>query len=90
MRRYRHRQGNPPDSAARMTPMPAQPLTPAERQRRLRIRRKLGLLWSAAEVPAVLAEALVEAGLLSDDDAADPDRLGAALVTAGEEWACSQ
>ncbi len=48
----------------------------------------------AAEVPAVLAEALVEAGLLSDDDAADPDRLGAALVTAGQEWAgiraCSQ
>ena len=70
--------------------MPAQPLSPAERQQRFRRRQKLGLLLATAEVPLALAEALLEAGLLSDDHAIDPDRLGAALVTAGEEWACSQ
>ena len=77
-----------------MTPMPAQPLTPAERQQRFRIRRKLGLLWATAQVPLALAEVLVEARLLSADHAADPEHLGAALVTACKEWAgiraCSQ
>ncbi len=59
----------------------------AERQRRLRHRRKLGLLVAAAEVPLQLAERLVEAGLLPEDHSADPERLGAALVAACNEWA---
>ena len=77
-----------------MTPVPAQPLTAAQRQQRFRRRQKLGLLLATAEIPLALAEALIEAGLLSEDHATDPDRLGEALVTAGQEWAgrrvCSQ
>ncbi len=67
--------------------MPADDLTAAERQRRLRYRRKLGLLVASAEVPLQLAERLVEAGLLPEDHSADPERLGAALVAACSEWA---
>ena len=65
----------------------APPSHAAERQRRCRRRRKLGLLRAAAEVPLRLAERLVEAGLLSEDEAVDPERLGAALTAAGERWA---
>ncbi len=67
--------------------MPAQPLTPAERQQRFRRRQKLGLLLATAEVPLALAEALIEAGLLPEDHATDPEHLGEALVTASKEWA---
>ena len=67
--------------------MPADDLTAAERQQRLRIRRKLGLLVATAEVPLQLAERLVEAGLLPEDHSTDPERLGAALVAACNEWA---
>ena len=59
--------------------MPADDLTSAERQRRL---RKLGLLLAAAEVPLCLAERLVEAGLLREEDATDPQRLGEAIAAA--------
>ena len=52
----------------------------ALRQRRLRRRRKLGLLVATAEVPPALAETLIKAGLLSEDCATDPECLGAALV----------
>ncbi len=67
--------------------MPDAPRTTAERQRRCRRRRNLGLLLAAAEVPLRLAERLVEAGLLSEDEATDPERLGAALTAAGKQWA---
>ncbi len=60
--------------------MPAQRTAAAARQRRCRRRRRLGLLLAGAEVPMRLAERLVEAGLLSEDEAADPERLGAALT----------
>lgn len=56
--------------------------TAAERQRRFRYRRRHDLLLARAEVPAVLAEHLIEAGLLSEDAAADPEKLGLALVAA--------
>ncbi len=63
------------------------PTTAAARQRRSRRRRKLGLLLAAAEVPLRLAERVVQAGLLSEGVATDPERLGAALTAAGERWA---
>ena len=66
--------------------MPTDALSPAERQRRLRRRRKLGVLLAAVEVPLRLAERLVEAGLLREEDATDPKRLGEALAAAGEKW----
>ena len=62
-------------------------MTSAERQGRLRRRRKLGLLLAATEVPLCLTERLVEAGLLREEDATDPKRLGEALAAAGEKWA---
>ena len=62
------------------------PTPAARRQRRLRQRRKLGLLVAMVEVPLALAEALIEAGLLPEDHSADPERLGAALVEASSEW----
>ncbi len=64
--------------------MPADALTSAERQRRLRYRRKHDLLLAQAEVPAALAEALIDAGLLSEKGASDPQALGGALVAAAE------
>ncbi len=54
----------------------------AERQRRLRRRRKLGLLLAAAEVSLCLAERLVEAGLLREEDATAPKRWGEAIAAA--------
>ena len=59
----------------------------ARRQQRLRARRKLGLLVASAEVPLQLAESLIEAGLLREEDATDPECLGAALTVAGQKWA---
>ncbi len=63
------------------------PTAAAARQRRCRRRRKLGLLLAAAEVPLRLAERLVQAGLLSEGEATDPEKLGAALAAASERWA---
>ena len=60
--------------------MPADALTSAERQRRLRDRRKHNLLVARVEVPTSLAEAMIDAGLLSEEDASDPQALGGALV----------
>ncbi len=64
--------------------MSTRPLTDAERQRRFRYRRKHDLLLAQAEVPAALAEALIDAGLLSEEAASDPQALGGALVAAAE------
>ncbi len=60
--------------------MPTRPHTPAERQRRFRDRRKHNLLVARVEVPTSLAEAMIDAGLLSEEDASDPQALGGALV----------
>ncbi len=62
--------------------MPAATLSSAERQRRLRRRRKLGLLLAVTEVSLCLAEHLVEAGLLCEEDATEPERLGEAIAAA--------
>ena len=62
--------------------MPANDPTAAARQRRLRRRRKLGLLLAVTEVSLCLAEHLVEAGLLREEDATDPKRLGEAIAAA--------
>ncbi len=64
--------------------MPADALTSAERQRRLRDRRKHNLLVARVEVPASLAEALIDAGILFEEDASDPQALGGALVAAAK------
>ena len=64
--------------------MPTRPLTAAERQRRLRYRRRHNLLLVQVEVPVGLAEALMDAGLLSDEAASDAHTLGDALVTAAK------
>jgi hypothetical protein len=64
--------------------MPADALTSAERQRRLRDRRKHNLLVARVEVPTSLAEALIDAGILFEEDASDPQALGGALVAAAE------
>ena len=64
--------------------MPADALTSAERQRRLRDRRKHNLLVARVEVPTSLAEALIDAGILFEEDASDPPALGRALVEAAE------
>ncbi len=64
--------------------MPTRPLTPAERQRRFRDRRKHNLLVARVEVPTSLAEAMIDVGLLSEEDASDPQALGGALVEAVE------
>ncbi len=60
------------------------PLTPAERQRRYRQRQRDGLLYAVADVPLRLAEGLVEAGLLTQQDASDMRALGTALIRASE------
>ncbi len=62
--------------------MPANDPTAAARQRRLRRRRKLGLLLAVTEVSLCLAEHLVEAGLLCEEDATEPERLGEAIAAA--------
>ncbi len=65
--------------------MPSRSYTPgARRQRRFRCRRKHDLLLAKAEVPMLMAEALIDADLLSEEDASDPQALGGALVEAAE------
>ncbi len=64
--------------------MSTRPLTTAERQRRFRYRRKHNLLMARVEVPAPLAEAMIDAGLLSEEDASDPQALGDALVASAQ------
>ena len=65
--------------------MPTRSSTPgARRQRRFRCRRKHDLLLAKAEVPMLMAEALIDADLLSEADASDPLALGRALVEAAE------
>lgn len=62
-------------------------LSPAAlRQRRYRQRRKRGALTAAADVPALLVEAIAERGLLPNGDSSNPRRLGAALVAIAEKW----
>ena len=58
------------------------PQTGAERQRRLRYRRKHDLLVARAEVPSDLVGRLIDFGLLPEEAASDPKALGEALVAA--------
>ena len=65
--------------------MPTDALNPsALRQRRFRRRRKHDLILAQAEVPMHVAENLIDAGLLFEEDASDPQALGGALVEAAE------
>ncbi len=65
--------------------MPARSSTPgALRQRRFRRRVKHDLILAQAEVPMRVAENLIDAGLLSEKGASDPQTLGGALVAAAE------
>ena len=57
----------------------------ARRQRRLRERRKYNLLVARADVPAILAEALIEADLLPESVSDNPRALGKALVSAARQ-----
>ena len=56
------------------------PTTAAARMRRYRLRRKLGLMMAAAEVPADVVAGLAERGWLDVGEAEDPRRLGGVLV----------
>lgn len=56
------------------------PTTAAERMRRCRRRRKLGMRLAAAEVPADVVAGLAERGWLDAAEAEDPRRLGGVLV----------
>ncbi len=58
--------------------------TSAERQHRRRERKRLGLVLARAEVPDRLVEALVDQGLLREDQATDARAIGQALVDATE------
>ncbi len=69
-----------------MPPRP-HPSPEARRQRRYRQRQRDALLYAVADVPLRLAERLVEAGLLRQQDAKDMRALGAALVQASERFA---
>ncbi len=65
--------------------MPTRPLSPApeaRRQREYRRRQREGLLYEVGYVPLHLAERLVEAGLLPQQEATNPRALGAALILA--------
>ena len=65
------------------------PIPAAERQREYRARDKSGALWASAFVPRDLAERLIEAGLVLENDSSDKKRLGAALVEAARRWSNS-
>ncbi len=65
------------------------PTPAAERQREYRARDKSGLLWASAFVPRDLAERLIEAGLVLENDSSDKKRLGDALVEAARRWSNS-
>ena len=65
--------------------MPSRSSTPAAlRQRRFRRRRKHDLILAQAEVPMHVAENLIDAGLLFEEDASDPQALGDALVASAK------
>ncbi len=66
--------------------MPGAGPTPArERQRRCRERKRRGLVLAHAEVPDQLVEALVEQGVLPEDEATDARAIGEALVAVTEK-----
>ena len=60
------------------------PSPEARRQREYRRRQREGLLYSVGYVPLHLAEWLIEAGLLEQQEAKEPRALGTALVNASE------
>jgi hypothetical protein len=60
--------------------MPGLPLSPAERQRRCKTRRRTGARYARGDVPADLIAWMIEHGWTSEAEAADPDALWAALI----------
>ncbi len=60
------------------------PTSAAKRQRRHRERKRRGLVLARAEVPDRIVEALVDQGLLREDQASDARAIGQALVDATE------
>lgn len=60
------------------------PSPEARRQRRYRQRQREGSHYAVADVPLHLAEWLVEAGLLEQQEAEDARALGTALIQASE------
>ena len=64
----------------RKAPSPA-----ARRQREYRRRQREGLLYQVGYVPLHLAEWLIEAGLLEQQEAKEPRALGTALVNASKD-----
>ena len=65
----------------------AEPARNAARQRRLRQRRRENAMvvrWLT--VPAVVVDALIKSGRLSEKAARDPEQVGRELVAVGVEW----
>ncbi len=71
--------------------MPTRPLTPAERQRDYqrdyREREILGISCFLGYAPPALVKALIDAGLLAEEEASNKRTLGAAVVEAASLWA---
>ena len=67
----------------RHTPTPA-----AERQRHYRERQRQAARCMRGDVPADVVRALVINGWMSQDEADDPQKLGAALVDLADCWMC--
>ncbi len=65
--------------------MPTRDPTAAIRMRRLRRRRREGLLRAQVEVPCRDVELLILGGYLEDQEAGDPERLGNALLSAARQ-----
>jgi len=63
----------------------AAPTPAARRQRRRRERKRRGLVLARAEVPDRIVEALVDQGLLREDQATDARAVGKALVDVTEK-----
>ncbi len=61
------------------------PTPDRERQRRCRERKRRGLVLARAEVPDRIVEALVEKGVLPEDEATDARAIGEALVEVAEK-----
>ena len=57
-----------------------QPITGAERQRRYRARKRHGVRLAQTDVDPDIVAGLVERGLISPEEAAEPRRLGDALA----------
>ena len=62
------------------------PLTPAERQRRYRSRKRDGMRLAQTDLNPDIVAGLVERGLISPEEAADPHCLGDVLADLADCW----